>query len=267
MKLRTGLGLRRRLHLQHTDIAAARMAVERHALATAGRDRPRDAGRVLCYHSLGQPEWGVNDVSAVRFRQQIEAALAAGYSFVPASQIAHDGGTRRQLAFTFDDGARSVLTAAAPILRSYDIPFSFFVVSTWCDGTAGPGAASALGWDDVVRLVEAGAELGNHSATHPDFGRLSPAEAAAEVVLARDTIERRTGIRTSSFAIPLGQSANWTPDWSRMVRDLGYDLVYAQAEETRPPGTVARTFVTHFDSPRVFRALLRGRFDRWEEWV
>jgi len=43
-------------------------------------------------------------------------------------------------------------------------------------------------------------------------------------------------------------------------------VVYAQAEETRPAGTVARTFVTSFDADRIFRSLLGGAFDRWEEW-
>ena len=43
--------------------------------------------------------------------------------------------------------------------------------------------------------------------------------------------------------------------------------MFAQAEETRPAETVARTFVTRWDGDRVFRAALGGAFDRWEEWV
>jgi len=50
------------------------------------------------------------------------------------------------------------------------------------------------------------------------------------------------------------------------AREVGYATVYAQAEETRPAGTVARTFVTSFDADRIFRSLLGGAFDRWEEW-
>jgi len=267
MPLRTGLGLRRRFHPQHADIAAARMCVERHYLATFGVGHRRQVGRILCYHSFGQPEWGLNDISVERFRQQLEASLAAGYTFVPASQIARTGGGADEIALTFDDGARSVLSVAAPILRSYGIPFSVFVISQWCDGTGGPGPGSTLAWHDVVRLADLGAEIGNHSASHPDFDRLSQDEMTDEIGSAKEAIERHTGIRTTSFAIPLGQSGNWTAKASDIVRQLGYDLVYAQAEDTRPPGTIARTFVTHFDSPRIFRALLRGRYDRWEEWV
>lgn len=248
------------------DIAAARMAVERRSLALVGRSRPRTTGRILCYHSVGQPQWGVNDLTVERFRQQLEDALAAGYTFVPAREIARAGGTARQLALTFDDGCRSVLEVAAPILRSLGIPFSFFVVSQWCDGIGGPPPDSLLSWDDVVRLVELGAELGSHTATHPDFATLDAARAADEIGSARDTIEQRTGILTTSLAIPFGQSTNWGATAAGAARDLGYDLLYAQAELTRPEGTIPRTFVTHFDGPRNFRALLGGRYDRWEEW-
>ena len=51
------------------------------------------------------------------------------------------------------------------------------------------------------------------------------------------------------------------------AKDAGYELVYAQAEETRSTDTVARTFVTKFDGDRIFRALLKGKFDSWEEWA
>ena len=240
------------------------MYIERQALASGRVDTGREAGRILCYHSLNQSEWGINDVAPHRFRQQLELALDAGYRFVPASEIVRSGGDPRDLAVTFDDGARSVLTVAAPILASYGIPFSLFVVSDWSeDGHRG----NALGWDEVIRVAELGAEIGNHSSTHPDFSMLSKDQALQEIGGAEDLIRRRTGIRTSTFAIPLGQSRNWTPRADEAARELGYRVIYAQAESTRSPGTVARTFVTKFDSPRVFGALLRGRFDRWEEWV
>ena len=121
-------------------------------------------------------------------------------------------------------------------------------------------------WNDVVRLAELGAEIGNHSASHADFADLNDDEMADQIGGSRNAIERHTGIRTTSFAIPLGQSGNWPPRAGDIARELGNDLIYAQARQTRPPGTIARTFVTHFDSPRIFRAVLHGRYDRWEEW-
>ncbi|GMA24875.1 hypothetical protein GCM10025864_26340 [Luteimicrobium album] len=267
MQLHLGWGLRSRVRRARPHVAAARMAVERHTLATVGHRRERPGGRILCYHSVGQHAvWGVNDVGAARFREQLERALGAGYRFVDATSIAVGGGGRKELALTFDDCPRSVLTTAAPILAEYGLPFSLFVVSDWSEGTAGPGDEAVLSWDDVVHVAELGGEIGNHSATHPDFATIGAGEAADEIGRASELIERRTGIAATSFAIPFGQSGNWPEHAARAAQELGYDVVYAQGEETRPPGTVARSFVTTFDRPRIWDALLEGRYDRWEEW-
>src|SRR4051794_31406587 len=109
------------------------MCCERNVLATFGaafgRGDPRNTGRILCYHSIGQPLWGVNDVSPKQFRRHLELALKAGWRFVPAAEIVRTGGGPKDLAITFDDGLKSVLTNAAPILAEYDVPWSLFVVS------------------------------------------------------------------------------------------------------------------------------------------
>ncbi|MCX4194106.1 polysaccharide deacetylase family protein, partial [Methylobacterium organophilum] len=170
------------------------------------------------------------------------------------------------LAVTFDDGWRSVLSGAAPVLSDLGIPWTLFVVSGWLDRpeSAPPGI---LGWRAIEALAANGVEIGSHSITHPNFGWLDAAEAAAELEGSRRAIEVRLGFLPDSFAIPLGQSANWTEAAAGAARQAGYRIVYAQAVETRPIGTVARNFVTQFDNALVFDALLRGAFDAWEEWV
>jgi hypothetical protein len=92
-------------------------------------------------------------------------------------------------------------------------------------------------------------------------------ELAHELGESRRTIGARVGVEPTSFAVPFGQSADWDATCQAAARDAGYETVYAQAVATRTPGTVARTFVGRFDGERVFRALLGGAFDRWEEWT
>jgi peptidoglycan/xylan/chitin deacetylase (PgdA/CDA1 family) len=259
--LARGAGLERR------QVAAARMCCERHWLATFGRPRRRYVGRILCYHTVGQPEWGVNDVSPAQFRRHIEMALNAGFRFAPASEIAKGGGDAKTLAISFDDGLKSVLTDAAPILKEYGLPFSFYPVTDWCDGREPWLEGKVMGWADVETLLNQGGELGSHSVTHPDFSTVDLARTADELGNSRETIRRRLGFAPDSFAIPFGQSGNWSENAQRCAREAGYEIVYAQAEETRTPGTVARTFVTRFDGKRIFKALLAGKYDRWEEWV
>src|SRR5687768_9771531 len=125
--------LARSAGLNRARVASARMCCERNVLATVGRRPARASGRILCYHSIGQPLWGVNDVSPSQFRRHLELALRAEYRIVPASEIVRTGGGLKELAITFDDGLKSVLTHAAPILAEYGVPWSLFVVSDWAD--------------------------------------------------------------------------------------------------------------------------------------
>jgi peptidoglycan/xylan/chitin deacetylase (PgdA/CDA1 family) len=257
----------RKLGVERRHVASARMCCERHWLATFGRPRKRWVGRILCYHTVGQPEWGVNDVTPAQFRRQLELALDAGFRFAPASEIARGGGDAKTLAVSFDDGMKSVLTHAAPILREYGLPWSFFPVTDWCEGRADWLEGQVMSWGDVERALSLGAELGSHSVTHPDFSKVDLARTADELGASRETIRRRIGFAPDSFAIPFGQSGNWSEAAQKCAREAGYEIVYAQAEETRTPGTAARTFVTRFDGDRIFKALLAGKYDSWEEWL
>jgi peptidoglycan/xylan/chitin deacetylase (PgdA/CDA1 family) len=243
------------------------MLVERRALAVFNSAGKRAGGRILCYHSIDEPEMGVNDVSTCRFRNQIEFALACGYRFVSASQIAKDGGAERDLAVTFDDGCISVATRAAAILKEYEIPWSLFVVTTWSNHAENWSRSRIVSWKDIERLMRDGVEIGSHSLTHPDFGKIGVQQATDELNESRATIEKRLGFSPISFAIPYGQSMNWPDTASGLARDAGYQLIYAQAEKTRPANTIPRTFVTKYDGHRVFSALLSGAYDRWEEWI
>ena len=242
------------------------MAAERHALGLLPRAPAAGAGRILCYHSVGQPELGVNDVPVHHFRRHLEIARELGYRFIPARQIALGQGTSRDLAITFDDAWASVKTTAAPILEKLGVPWSVFVVTGWSDHDNEWLKERVLGWDDLSALARSGVDLGSHSRTHPDFGKLDEARAIDEIAGSHRIFTDRLGFAPRSFAIPFGQSGNWTPFCGEAARDAGYEVVYAQAVETRPADTIARNFVTRFDGDRLFRALLAGAYDRWEEW-
>ena len=259
--------LARTVGLQRPHVAAARMFCERQALARTSRSRARGRGRILCYHSVGQPTFGVNDVTPAQFRRHIELALESGYRFVRASDIAATGGGEKDLAISFDDAATSVATNAEPMLREFGIPSILFAVSAWSDHSTAWARENLMTWRGLEDLLNKGVEIGSHSVTHPDFGKIEQAHVVRELEDSRRAIETNLGFTPQTFAIPLGQSMNWTPGAQQAAHDAGYTTIYAQAEDTRPQGTVARTFVTRFDSDRVFKALLGGAFDRWEEWV
>lgn len=256
----------RRFGLRKNRVEAARLYAERHWLARRGRPGATLPGRILCYHSVGQPHLGVNDVSPARFRRQLELALELGYRFVSPREIAAGRATERDLGVSFDDAYTSVEQTAHPVLRALGIPYAVFVVSSWADGQH-PLPASVMSWRALEKLAGEGVHVGSHSKTHPDFSRLSAPHMAEELEESRAAIEARLGGSVTEFAIPYGQSANWNEAAAAAASRAGYDVLYAQAVNTRPRGTIARSFVTRADDDRIFAALLRGAFDDWEEWI
>jgi peptidoglycan/xylan/chitin deacetylase (PgdA/CDA1 family) len=228
---------------------------------------PPSAGRILCYHGVGTASWGINDVTPARFRRHLELAHQLGYRFVPAAHIARGFSSERDIAITFDDGLASVGTNAASILAEFDIPWTLFVVSDWASGNHGFDGGLLMTWREVERLAASGVEIGSHSVSHPDFGMLPAEEAKLELLESRRVIEARIGIKTTAFAIPMGQSGNWTEQAQSAAMDAGYEFVYAQSVDRRPRGTVPRAFIAGSDDSRVFKAALEGAFDGWEEWV
>jgi peptidoglycan/xylan/chitin deacetylase (PgdA/CDA1 family) len=255
--------------LAHRGAVRGRLTAERSFLATRSRvtsgRAPAKRGRILAYHSIGTPQWGVNDVSPRDFERHLQIAVDEGWSFAtPAEVLAEPD--KPQLALTFDDGLVSVLTHAVPVLRHHGVPATAFVVTGWAD-QAPPGMERlVLDWPGVTALGDGGLTLASHSVTHPDFGTLEPGEARRELEESRERMRRMLGVETAEFAIPLGQSRNWTDAAGQAAAGAGYAAVYAQSVNTRPAGTIPRTFITRIDRPMLFRAALAGAYDNWEEW-
>jgi len=250
--------IRGRLRVDRSVLAACHTAVSRNGEARRGR--------ILAYHSIGTPQWGVNDVRPADFQRHLEIAADDGWTFAtPAEVIAEPD--KPQLALTFDDGLTSVLTNALPVLRHHGIPATAFVVSGWADGQSPAWARSLLlDWQGLSALQLGGVRLASHSVTHRDFSGLSVEETRRELETSRDRLAAVLGVETDEFAIPYGQSGNWTAAASRAAAEAGYKMVYAQCVDRRPAGTVPRTFITRIDRPLLFRAALAGAYDGWEEW-
>jgi peptidoglycan/xylan/chitin deacetylase (PgdA/CDA1 family) len=242
-----------------------RLRAERWALTARTSSSTTKRARILAYHSIGTPEWEVNDVRPKDFERHLQIAADDGWTFAtPAEVLASPD--EPLLALTFDDGCTSVLENAAPVLRHHGIPSTMFVVTGWADGGHMDGYDHVLDWHGLVALQEQGMALASHSVTHQDFGKMRPDEARRELEVSRARMQQVLGLDVDEFAIPFGQSANWTEAATLEAERAGYTTVYAQSVESRPHGTIPRTFITRIDRPPVFRAALAGAFDRWEEW-
>ncbi|MFC4949013.1 polysaccharide deacetylase family protein [Pseudonocardia sp. GCM10023141] len=270
--IRTLVGRSSVAQAAYPHLVKGRLGTERWALSLLERGRsasrpttPSKRARIVAYHSIGTSAWGVNDVTPADFERHLQIAVDDGWTFAtPAEVLARPA--EQLLAITFDDGVATVLDNAVPVLRHHGVPATMFVVTGWADGGHENGYAHVLDWKGVTALQDAGMTLASHSTTHPDFGKLSVSDARRELETSRERMRTMLGLDTVEFAIPFGQSANWTAAAQQAATEAGYTTVYAQSVGTRPQGTVARTFITSFDKPLVYRAALGGAFDNWEEW-
>lgn len=254
----------RAVQVAYRCAVAGRLGVERYALGWREPAQVARHGRILAYHSIGTPSWGVNDVRPREFERHLQIAVDEGWSFATAAEVMAQP-ERQLLALTFDDGVTSVLENAAPVLRHHGIPSTMFAVSGWADGARPDGYDHVLDWTGLAALQEAGMTVASHSVTHPDFGKIDAGQARTELEESRLALEKGLGVTVDEFAIPFGQSRNWSAAARVAAADV-YGTVYAQSVETRPAGTVPRTFITRIDTPRLFRSALAGSYDHWEEW-
>jgi peptidoglycan/xylan/chitin deacetylase (PgdA/CDA1 family) len=268
--LRRQLGQYRPRRVAYQSALWGRLRIERWGLAVRHRaavgPTPAQRGRILAYHSIGTPQWGINDVSPRDFERHLQIAVDDGWSFATPDEVIADP-DKPQLALTFDDGLTSVLANALPVLRHHGVPATAFAVTGWANGRLPDSSRPfVLDWRGLGALQEGGMSLGSHSVTHPNFARLEPGEVRRELETSREQLHRALDVDTDEFAIPLGQASNWTQAAGIAAAQAGYTKVYAQCVNTRPEGTIGRTFISRIDRPMLFRAALAGAYDGWEEW-
>jgi peptidoglycan/xylan/chitin deacetylase (PgdA/CDA1 family) len=215
-----------------------------HLLASVPR-RPKPGVRILVYH------W-VQDAERDRFAQQL-SALASEFEPVSLSEavqrlrVGRVGG--RELAITFDDGFRSGLVNAAPLLAEHGFRACYFLVTELV--SAPPEQAERmcrerlhlarplepLTWEDVERLVELGHEVGSHTQTHPELVALRHEELVDELRGSREELERRLGRAPAHFAAPYGDRARFTPAVSAAARAAGYETCLTAQRGRNLPST------------------------------
>jgi peptidoglycan/xylan/chitin deacetylase (PgdA/CDA1 family) len=163
----------------------------RGARAGNGLDEPQ-AATVLMLHDVlpeGRPldESGFNGPGPDRYkiRQPLLEALA---------RRARGAGT----VLTFDDGGRSALDVAAPVLAEHGLRGEFFVA------TARLGTPGFLDRRGVGELAAAGHVVGSHSHTHPLLPALPDAQILDEWRTSIAVLEDATGRPVVSASVPNG---------------------------------------------------------------
>lgn len=173
----------------------------------------------LMYHRFVSPEeyaalHGTERIYSLpvdRFEDQLRWLRDRGYHAVTMADTIEFAAGRREIPqpavlITIDDGCRSVLTRAAPLLEKYGLRAVLFVTtdpSAYVFDSRRPDQSRLS--DDELRAIQPGLmEIGAHGATHRPLSDLSDADLAAELSGPRATLQRVTGRPVNFFACPGG---------------------------------------------------------------
>jgi peptidoglycan/xylan/chitin deacetylase (PgdA/CDA1 family) len=118
-----------------------------------------------------------------------------------------------EIALTFDDGPNPRWTPQLlDLLAKYNVKASFFLIGQF-----------AMQQKDLVRRThEAGHVIGNHTWTHPNLIRKSPAEVRKELDETTNRLQQMSGTRVRFFRPPYGLRRRRT---LQIARDLGLTTV------------------------------------------
>ncbi len=191
---------------------------------------------VLFYHRVAD-EWpNAWTISNQRFIEQMQW-LRSHFDMVSLEEaqrrIRGPHNQRPAVSITFDDGYADNCEQALPWLVKQRIPFTYFVTTKHVlDGDPFPHDV-ALGQplrpntlEQLRALAAAGIEIGAHTRTHADLGRIhDPRRLYDEVVQAAAELQTAVGRPVRYFAFPFGLHANLNAAAFHLAREHGFEAV------------------------------------------
>lgn len=173
---------------------------------------------ILMYHKVNpypaSGGYGLR-VPPEQFGWQMEYLRKRGYQTISFGDLISfwEKGTAlpaRPVIITFDDGYQDNYKFAYPVLKANMFRATIFIVSglvgktnEW-DDRALP-TNKLLTWDQIHEMEKGGIEFGAHTVNHADLSRVSREQAAAEITLSKETLEKELGHPILFFAYPYGR--------------------------------------------------------------
>jgi peptidoglycan/xylan/chitin deacetylase (PgdA/CDA1 family) len=194
---------------------------------------------VIVYHAIGSvprtaPEWN-GFVRAERFASQM-AYLAERRRVVDLDSFFEpDPGGPPRVAITFDDGYRSALEHAVPVLRQLGLSATFFVPTMWVGGqrqweSRGAPALDLMTAEELVELFRAGFSVESHGHAHIDYSRAEPTVVEADVRTSVEWLTELLGRPPRYLAYPYGRAtAAAAAEAARLGLRAGFVLDRPQA--------------------------------------
>ena len=177
---------------------------------------------ILTYHKFGRPPRGARlrglHLPPRLLQKQIRELHNDDYRTGAPAEASRDDGNRDVVVLTIDDGFRSVLELALPVLERAGAMATLYLVAGRLGGendweiAQGELAERLMSVEEVKEWVAAGQRIGSHTLTHPWLTRVPVESAREEIRASRQRLEDTFGVEVTDFCYPYG-------DWNVVVRD------------------------------------------------
>lgn len=181
-------------------------------------------------------------------------------------RICSGANPRTAVSITFDDGYADNCRTALPLLLRHGIPCTYFVAVDHIvhnrpfphDIAAGkPLPPNSM--EQLRFLADSGIEIGLHTRTHADVGRIQdPNLLYDEVVACGEELCKLIGRPIRYFAFPFGLQANLSEAAFRLGREIGYAGMCSAFGAYNLPGG---------DPFHIRRVHADPEWIRWLNWV
>lgn len=233
---------------------------------------------ILMYHKVGIPPkesklkklW----VSPAMFNKQMKYLEKNGYNVMTFRDLKAmaDAGKEpgpKTVIITFDDGYKNNFLLAVPVLSECGFPCTIFVVAEaigrdnfWHDPST-ETRVDMMNEREIVHLLQRDFEIGSHTRTHKDLGKIPLEQAEKEIIESRKMLEDRLKTDVKVFAHPYGGGA-FKKDIQDIIKKAGYDYAVSikqgLASFDDNPYTLKRIFVHGSDNMFDFYLnLTRGK--------
>ena len=190
---------------------------------------------------------------------------------------------KTNVVITFDDGFKSWITQAVPILRNLALPATFFISSGFIGLSKDDESAfiqsklllehshhqrgtGGLTHNDVKEIAKLGFTIGGHTLNHCNLSSIQDiAQLKNEIIEDKLRLEKITGVKINYFSYPLGAYQNQNINITEVLKASGYRAAVITASGNNNPLTdpyhLYRELTGAGMSPAVFKARVSGNYD------
>jgi peptidoglycan/xylan/chitin deacetylase (PgdA/CDA1 family) len=203
----------------------------------SGIERPTRRLAILAYHKVGEPPGGWDTwsyISGVTFEGHLRYLEQNRWQVLDISKFFdgledQEALPERSALITFDDGYRSNLEVAAPLLRRFGYCGVIFVPTGFIGGYNAFDAdisyeprEAICGWEELRELESKGISVQSHGVSHRRFSDLDAVEQQRELFSSKAVLEAGLGKRIELFSFPYGDSGLDPRQVAGMLARIGY---------------------------------------------